>query len=155
MSDGRPLSAAHPQDPDIEISSDPARLDVDAIHAFLAGAYWSVGIPRETVARALAHSLAFALYHRDRTIGFARFVTDRATFAYLADVFVVPEHRGKGLATWLVRTALGHPDLAGLRRVMLATRDQHKLYARFGFTPLAHPERFMEIHDPDVYQRAG
>jgi len=134
-----------------ELSDDPARLDVDAIHAFLAGAYWSVGIPRETVARALANSLAFALYHRGTTIGFARFVTDRATFAYLADVFVLPDHRGQGLATWLVGTALTHPDLAGLRRLLLATRDKHELYARFGFAPLARPERFMEIHDPDVY----
>jgi len=139
---------------DYELSDDQGRLDVDAIHRFLSGAYWSAGIPRETVARALANSLAFALYHRGATVGFARFVTDRATFAYLADVFVLPEHRGHGLATWLVGTALTHPDLAGLRRVMLATRDQHALYARFGFAPLARPERFMEIHDPDVYQRA-
>jgi GNAT superfamily N-acetyltransferase len=134
-----------------ELSDEPARLDVGAIHAFLTSAYWSPGIPRETVARAIANSLAFALYHRGKTIGFARFVTDRATFAYLADVFVVPGHRGLGLATWLVGTALTHPDLSGLRRVMLATRDQHELYARFGFAPLARPERFMEIHDPDVY----
>ena len=137
-----------------ELSDERARLDVDAIHAFLTSAYWSPGIPRETVARALANSLAFALYHGATTIGFARFVTDRATFAYLADVFVVPGHRGQGLATWLVGTALTHPDLSGLRRVLLATRDRHKLYARFGFAPLARPERFMEIHDPDVYQRA-
>ena len=149
------MTVAHPQDPDIELSSDPGRLDVDAIHGFLASAYWSVGIPRETVARAIANSLAFALYHRGRTIGFARFVTDRATFAYLADVFVAPEHRGKGLATWLVGTALADPELRGLRRLMLATRDKHALYARFGFAPLAHPERFMEIHHPDVYQRGG
>jgi GNAT superfamily N-acetyltransferase len=134
-----------------ELSDEPARLDVGAIHAFLTSAYWSPGIPRETVARAIANSLAFALYHRGKTIGFARFVTDRATFAYLADEFVVPGHRGLGLATWLVGTALTHPDLSGLRRVMLATRDQHELYARFGFAPLARPERFMEIHDPDVY----
>ena len=134
-----------------ELSDDPARLEVDAIHAFLTSAYWSPGIPRDTVARAIANSLAFALYHRGSTVGFARFVTDRATFAYLADVFVLPEHRGQGLATWLVGTALTHRDLSGLRRVLLATRDQHRLYARFGFAPLARPERFMEIHDPDVY----
>jgi GNAT superfamily N-acetyltransferase len=139
---------------DYELTDDPARLDVDAVHAFLAGAYWSTGIPRETVARALANSLAFSLYHEGRTVGFARFVTDRATFAYLADVFVVPEHRGRGLATWLVGAALTHPDLQGLRRFLLATRDKHGLYARFGFVPLAHPERFMEIHDPGIYQRA-
>jgi GNAT superfamily N-acetyltransferase len=138
---------------DYELSDDPARLDVDAIHGFLAGAYWSVGIPRETVARALANSLGFAVFHQEATVGFARFVTDRATFAYLADVFVVPEHRGQGLATWLVGTALRHPDLAGLRRVLLATRDKHRLYAKFGFAPLAWPDRFMEVFDPDVYQR--
>jgi GNAT superfamily N-acetyltransferase len=140
---------------DYELSDDPTRLDVDAIHAFLSGAYWSVGIPRETVARALRNSLAFALYHRGATVGFARFVTDRATFAYLADVFVLPAHRGHGLATWLVGTALTHPELTGLRRTMLATRDKHALYARFGFAPLAHPDRFMEIHDPAVYQRTA
>lgn len=139
---------------DYELSDDPARLDVDAIHAFLTGAYWSTGIPRETVARALANSLAFAVYHRGTTVGCARFVTDRATFAYLADVFVVPEHRGQGVATWMVGTALRHPDLAGLRRVLLATRDKHKLYAKFGFAPLAWPDRLMEIFYPDVYQRA-
>ena len=138
---------------DYELSDDAARLDFDAIHAFLSGAYWSVGIPRERVARALANSLAFAVYHRGATVGFARFVTDRATFAYLADVFVLPEHRGHGLATWLVGTALTHPDLMGLRRVLLATRDMHALYVGVGFAPLARPERFMEIHDPDVYQR--
>lgn len=138
---------------DHELSDDPERLDVDAIHAFLTGAYWSTGIPRETVARALANSLAFAVYHRGTTVAFARFVTDRATFAYLADVFVVPGHRGQGVATWLVGTALRHPDLAGLRRVLLATRDKHKFYAKFGFAPLAWPDRLMEIFDPDVYRR--
>ena len=136
-----------------ELSDEQARLDVDAIHAILTGTYWSTGIPRETVARALANSLAFAVYHRGGTVGVARFVTDRATFAWLADVFVLPNHRGHGLATWLVGTALTHPDLAGLRRVLLATRDMHKLYARFGFVPLANPGRLMEIHDPDVYER--
>jgi GNAT superfamily N-acetyltransferase len=138
---------------DFEITSDPARIDVDAVHAFLTQVYWSVGVPRETVARAIANSLAFALLHRGRTVGFARFVTDRATFAYLADVYVLPEHRGQGLGEWLVGTALTHPDLAGLRRMLLATRDMHKLYAKFGFRSLAAPERVMEIHDPDVYRR--
>jgi GNAT superfamily N-acetyltransferase len=138
-----------------ELSDEQARLDVDAIHAMLTDTYWSPGIPRETVARALANSLAFAVYHRGATVGIARFVTDRATFAWLADVFVLPGHRGQGLATWLVGTALRHPDLAGLRRVLLATRDMQKLYARFGFAPVANPGRLMEIHDPDVYRRKG
>lgn len=151
------MTAAQPPAPrsDFEITSDPARIDVDAVHAFLTQVYWSKGIPRETVARAVAHSLSFALLHRGRTVGFARIVTDRATFAYLADVYVLPEHRGQGLGEWLVGTALRHPDLVGLRRVLLATRDMHALYARFGFRPLAAPERMMEIHDPDVYRRDG
>ena len=136
---------------DYELSDDPARLDVDAIHAFLSGAYWSVGIPRETVARALANSLAFALYHRGATVGFARFVTDRATFAYLADVFVLPEFRGRGLAKWLLTCVLEHPELQGLRRWILGTRDAHGLYAKLGFTPLKRPDTFMERHDPNVY----
>jgi GNAT superfamily N-acetyltransferase len=138
---------------DLTVSDDPARLDLDVIHGFLTRSYWAAGIPRETVARALAHSLNFGLYQAGAQIGLARFVTDRATFAWLADVFVLEPHRGRGHASWLVRTALAHPDLAGLRRMMLATRDKHALYARFGFAPLARPERLMEKHDPDVYQR--
>ena len=145
-----PFAAARGE---FEISDDPARIDLDVVHGFLGTSYWAAGIPRETVERALANSLNFGLYKSEAQIGLARFVTDRATFAYLADVFVLPGHRGHGLATWLVGTALTHPDLAGLRRMLLATRDKHALYARFGFAALAHPGRFMEIHDPDVYQR--
>ena len=137
---------------DLTISDAPERLDFEVIHGFLAGSYWAENIPRETVRRALAHSLNVGLYKGDAQVGFARFVTDRATFAYLADVFVLPGHRGKGYATWLVGTALTHPAFDGLRRLLLATRNQHKLYAGLGFAPLAHPERFMEIHQPDVYQ---
>ena len=140
---------------DVELSDAPERLDVDAIHAFLSASYWSPGIPRATVARALAGSLCFGLYRVGAQIGLARFVTDGATFAYLADVFVLPAHRGQGHATWLVRTALTHPALAGLRRLLLATRDAQALYARVGFAALAHPERFMEIHRPDLYRGAG
>ena len=150
------MSAPHfcVRDGDIEISADPARLDLDVVYGFLAASYWAAGIPRATVERAIEHSLSFGLYVDRAQVGFARFVTDRATFAYLADVFVLESHRGNGYATRLVETALTHPDLDGLRRLMLATRDKHRLYARFGFEPLAHPDRFMEIHDPDVYQRA-
>jgi GNAT superfamily N-acetyltransferase len=136
-----------------EVSDAPARLDLDVIHGFLTAAYWSPGISRDLVARAIGNSLCFGLYRDGVQVGFARFVTDRATFAYLADVFVLPGHRGRGLASWMVGTALSHPALAGLRRLLLATRDQHKLYARLGFAPLSRPERFMEIHDPDVYAR--
>jgi GNAT superfamily N-acetyltransferase len=140
---------------DLTISDANERLDVDVIHGFLAASYWAENIPREVVQRAIDNSLNFGLYKRGEQIGFARFVTDRATFAYLADVFVLPPHRGKGYATWLVGTALSHPAFAGVRRMLLATRDQHALYGRLGFASLARPERFMEIHRADVYQSAG
>ena len=139
-----------------EITTSRTRLDVAVIHEFLTDSYWSPGISRETVERALDGSLNFGLYrsvdNTSRQIGFARVITDGATFAYLADVFVLPGFRGAGLATWLVSTALTHPALSGLRRVLLVTRDAHAVYARCGFTPLARPERFMEINRPDVYK---
>jgi GNAT superfamily N-acetyltransferase len=134
------------------ISTDTARFDIDAIHAYLARSYWSPGIPRATVERAIANSLAFGVFEGPEQVGFARVVTDRATFAYLADVYILEAHRGRGLARRLVETILAHEDLQSLRRFMLATRDAHGLYAAFGFQPLARPERLMEIHRPDVYQ---
>jgi GNAT superfamily N-acetyltransferase len=137
---------------DYTITSDPARMDVAAVHAFLAGSYWSPGVPFAVVERAIRHSLCFGLLQGAAQVGFARVVTDRATFAYLADVYVLPEHRGQGLAKRLVREVLAHPELQGLRRFLLATRDAHGLYARFGFQPLANPSRMMEIHDPDAYR---
>ncbi len=137
---------------DYTITSDPARMDVVAVHAFLAGSYWSPGVPFAVVERAIRHSLCFGLLQGAAQVGFARVVTDRATFAYLADVYVLPEHRGQGLAKRLVREVLAHPELQGLRRFLLATRDAHGLYARFGFQPLANPSRMMEIHDPDAYR---
>ena len=137
----------------IVVDDDPARLDMDVIHGFLANTYWSQGIPREVVERAVRNSLCFGLYDGDRQVGFARVVTDRATFAYLADVFVLESHRGRGLSKLLVAEILGHPSLQGLRRWILATRDAHSLYGQFGFKSLKAPERFMELHDPDVYQR--
>jgi GNAT superfamily N-acetyltransferase len=137
------------------ISSDPARFDLDAIHVFLSRAYWSIGIPRETVARALAGSLCFGLYAPDDAqIGLARLITDRATFAYLCDVYVLQPYRRRGLGRWLVERALSHPELSRLRRVVLVTRDAHELYRNIGFTALASPEAFMEIHHPDVYGKA-
>lgn len=138
------------------LSSDPARLDLEAIHAFLSTCYWSEGIPRETVARAVAGSLCFGLYasEGDAQVGFARFVTDRATFAYLCDVYVLEAHRGRGLGAWLVEHALSHPDLAGLRRLVLVTRDAHELYRPHGFRALARPEGYMELHRADVYRQA-
>lgn len=135
------------------ISTDPTRLDLETIHAFLANSYWAKGIPREVLDRAIANSLSFGLYEGDRQVGFARVVTDKATYAYLADVFVLESHRGKGLGKWLVEVILGHPELSGLRRWGLVTRDAHGLYSRNGFAPLAHPERHMEISYPDIYER--
>lgn len=135
------------------ISTDPAQLDLDVVHGFLATSYWAAGIPRDVVARSIEASVPFGLYRGDEQVGFARVVTDRATFAYLCDVFVVEAHRGRGLGRWLVATVLAHPDLRALRRWMLATWDAHGLYAGHGFTPLAKPETFMERYDPDVYRR--
>jgi GNAT superfamily N-acetyltransferase len=136
---------------DYAVSTDPDRLDLVAIHRYLATSYWSPGLPREVLARAVAGSLCFGLYHRAEQVGFARVVTDRATFAYLCDVYVLNAHRGRGLGRWLMEVVAAHPDLQGLRRFVLVTRDAHGLYARFGFRPLARPEGYMELHRPDVY----
>lgn len=125
-------------------------LDVDAVHAMLSRAYWCRGIPRETVAKAMANSLCASLFCGDVQVGIARWVTDRATFAYLCDVFVHEDHRGLGLGDWLVGEGLKHPDLQGLRRQLLFTADMHRLYARHGFEPLATPERGMEIVRPNL-----
>jgi len=137
--------------PAYEISTDPARLDVDAIHAFLTQSYWSPGIPRATVARAIANSLCFGVFWQGQQIGFARMVTDKTTFAYLCDVYVLEEHRGHGVSKQLMAHVMQHPDLQGLRRMMLATRDAHGLYTQYGFTALTAPDRIMEIVRPDIY----
>jgi GNAT superfamily N-acetyltransferase len=137
----------------LEVSTDPARLDLDTIHSFLARSYWASGIPRETVRRSLAHSLCFGLYDADAQVGMARVVSDYATFAYLADVFVLESHRGRGLGSWMIACVMAHPDLQGLRVWRLATRDAHGLYRRFGFGPCLRPETHMEILDRDVYSR--
>jgi GNAT superfamily N-acetyltransferase len=133
------------------VSTDKARLDLPAVHGFLAASYWSPGLPWDVLVRAVAGSLCFGLYHGAEQVGFARVVTDRATFAYLGDVYVLEAHRGRGLGRWLVETVLGHPAVQGLRRFSLVTRDAHGLYERLGFQPLARPDRHMEIHRPDVY----
>lgn len=135
------------------ISNNPSKLDVDMIHAFLTQSYWAEGIPREIVARSIEHSLCFGLYDGERQVGFARVISDYATFAYIGDVFILESHRGRGLSKWLMACIVSHPDLQGLRRVMLATRDAHGLYRQFGFVPLKQPERWMEISDPEVYKR--
>jgi GNAT superfamily N-acetyltransferase len=138
-----------------EISSDPARLDVDAIHAYLTRSYWSPGIPRDIVARAVAHSLCFGVYERatGKQVGFARVVTDHSTFAYLCDVYVLEEHQGHGLGTALMRVFMEHPSVIGARRVMLATRDAHGLYRKYGFGDTTGNTNLMEIVRPDIYQR--
>ena len=138
--------------PRYEITCDAARFDIGAIHAYLATSYWSPGIPRAVVERAVAHSLCFGLLCDGAQAGFARVVTDRATFAYLADVYVLDAHRGQGLGKRLIAAVMAHPDLLGLRRMLLATRDAHGLYAPFGFAPLAAPDRLMEILRADVYR---
>ncbi len=137
------------------ISTDPSRLDRAAIAAFLTTSYWATGVPRSVVDRAIDGSLSFGLFEGARQIGFARVVTDRATFAYLADVYVLEEYRGRGLALWMMETIRAHPELQKLRRWMLATRDAHALYRKVGFVALAQPERLMEIADPDIYRRGG
>jgi GNAT superfamily N-acetyltransferase len=135
------------------LSDDRAELDLDLIHGFLAQSYWSPNIPRETVERAIQGSHVVGAYDERGQIGFARVITDHATFAYLADVFVLPGHRGKGIATAMVRHLQDHPALQGLRRWLLATRDAQAVYAGLGWTPITNPQRFMERHDPDVYGR--
>lgn len=125
------------------ISTDPSRLDVDVICGFLARSYWANDRPRERIERSLANSLVFGMYDGTYQIGLARVVTDFASFAWLCDVFIEESHRGKDLGKWLMESVLSHPDLQGLRRFLLATRDAHGLYSRFGFEPLKNPERWM------------
>jgi GNAT superfamily N-acetyltransferase len=130
------------------ISTDKERLNVEFVHEFLKDSYWASGIPEEIVRRSIENSLVFGLYTEDEQVGFARVVTDYATFAYLADVFVLEAHRGRGLAKWMIEIITSHPRLQGLRRWMLATRDAHELYRRYGFAELERPEIFMEIIAP-------
>jgi GNAT superfamily N-acetyltransferase len=136
------------------VSTDRARLNVGVIHGYLTGySYWARGVPRQTVQRAIDNSLCFGLFLEvsGEQVGFARLITDTATFAYLADVFVLDEHRGRGLSKWMMQLIVDHPSLQGLRRWMLGTADAHSLYTQYGFKPLAKPERIMERHFPDIY----
>jgi N-acetylglutamate synthase-like GNAT family acetyltransferase len=135
----------------LTISTDPAKLDIDMIHTFLSHAYWSEGIPRTVIERAIMHSLCFGVYDTSQ-IGFARVVTDYATFGYLCDVFVAEQYRGKGVGTWLMECVMSHPDLQGFRRWSLLTRDAHNLYRKCGFTDLLMPSRHMEVAKPDIYK---
>ena len=128
------------------ISTDKERLDVPLVHEYLSTvAYWALGRPLDVVKRSIDNSVCFGIYLGTQQVGFTRVVTDHATFAWLADVFILPDHRGQGLSTWLLEVILAHPELQGLRRWLLATRDAHGLYKKFGFKPLLNPEKWMEI----------
>jgi len=133
------------------ISTDRAEIDVVAVHKYLTSSYWSAGIPIEVVSKAIQNSLCFGVFKAKQQIGFARLVTDKATFAYLADVYILQEHRGQGLSKILLDQILQHQDCQGLRRIVLATKDAHELYKKYNFKQLSHPEKFMELWIPDVY----
>jgi len=135
-------------------------MDIDFIHSFLTKSYWAEGITKEIVSRSINGSICFGVFNNDppalaspgRQVGFARMITDEATFAYLADVFIEEDHQGKGLSKWLMEVIMSYPGFQGLRRILLATRDAHGLYAQFGFTLLTSPDRWMQIHNPFVYK---
>jgi len=137
---------------DYLITTDKEKLDVPFIHHFLSKeAYWSKDIPLDTVQRSIQNSLNFGVYHHDKQVGYARIISDYATVAYLGDVFIIPDHRGKGLSKWLVEQVMAHPDLRGLRRWILLTRDAHELYRQYGWQSIASPDKWMEVHHPEVY----
>lgn len=137
------------------VSTDASLLEIDRIHTFLTKSYWAGGIPREVVERSTEYSIPFGLYDSRNQVGFARVITDRATFAYLADVYVEEEYQSLGLGKLIMRAVMAHPDLQGLRRWMLATADAHGLYQQFGFSELRQPERWMEKHNPQAYTRSS
>lgn len=135
------------------ISTDPAKLDVTSIHAFLSGSYWADGISKEIVERAIRGSLCFGIYDGAQQVGFARVITDRATFAYICDDYILESHQGRGLGRWLMECILDHPDLQGLRRWSLVTKDA-RIYEKFGFTLPKGPEYYMEILDSEIYKKS-
>ena len=137
---------------DYNISTDKEKLQLPVIHQYLSiESYWAKHVPLEIVKQSIEGSFCFGVYFKNEQVGFARVITDHATFAYLADVFILEAHRGKGLSKWLMEFIMAHPKLQGLRRFCLATRDAHGLYKQFGFTPLAKPETFMEIKHDNFY----
>ena len=142
--------------PQYRVSTNPKYFELKIIHQFISNSYWAKNIPIELMQKAIENSLCFAVLHhtesKDILVGFARMITDKATFAYLADVFILEEHRGTGLSKQLMKAILSHQDLQGLRRMVLATRDAHGLYEQFGFKKLSDPQIFMELWEPDVYQ---
>ena len=137
------------------VSTDRERIDLDVVHGFLTECYWAKGIPRDVVARSMENSLCFGLYGAGKQVGFARVISDYATYAYIGDVFVLGPFRGRGLGKWLIECVMKYPRLHGLRRWSLVTRDGHGLYSQFGFEPLKKPQNYMELHRPDIYQETG
>lgn len=137
---------------EFEVNTDPAKIDIAVVHGFLTNCYWAKGIPEKVVRNSIENSICFGVYKNGRQIGFARIITDRATFSYIADVFILEPHRGGGLSRWMMECILEHPELQGLRRWALVTADAHGLYEKFGFHRVKNPERWMERHDPDVYR---
>ncbi|HXU35054.1 MAG TPA: GNAT family N-acetyltransferase [Blastocatellia bacterium] len=135
------------------ISTDRSRLDIEVIHRFLDTSYWAAGRSPETIRRSIEHSLPFGVYAGDHQVGFARVITDYATFAWIADVFILEAFQGQGLGKWLMEVIIAHPELQGFRRWVLATKDAHEMYRRFGFDELKKPERWMERHDPNTEER--
>ena len=142
------------QKEDFLISTNKSRLDIEVIHGYLSHSYWAAHIPMRVIKKSIEHSLCFGIYYQDKQIGFSRIISDYATFAYLADVFVLEEYRGKGLSKWMMQVIMNHPELQGLRRWMLATFDAHGLYKQYGFNELARPDRLMEIVKPDIYKNS-
>jgi len=136
------------------ITTEESKMDTKYIHEFLSTkSYWAEGIPIDTVEKSIRGSLCFGVFSNERQVGFARAITDKATFAWLADVFIDDRYRGQGLGKWLMEVIISHEDLQGLRRIMLGTKDAHGLYAQYGFIPLPYPERMMTIHHPEVYKK--
>ena len=131
-----------------EISTEPERLDLELIHGVLSTSYWAEGRPRDVVERSIRHSLCFGVFDGDRQVAFARVITDRAVFGYLADVFVAPDYRGRGISKGLMAAIVEHPDVRRLKLFLLRTRDAHGLYEQFGFAPVSHPEELMVRHGP-------
>ncbi|WP_160716551.1 GNAT family N-acetyltransferase [Chitinophaga solisilvae] len=148
------MTTIETQEGEFLVSTDKSKLDTAVIYDYLAHeSYWSQNIPRSVVEKSLQGSLCFGLYHHQQQVGFARLITDYATFAYLADVFVLEAYRGRGLSKFLMRCIIAHPDVAGLRRIMLVTSDAHGLYEQFGFTGIPNPEKMMQLHKPDIYTK--
>ena len=148
-----PVASREWQNDPYLISTAKSKIDVEVVYGFLSGSYWAENIPKDALLRSIENSLCFGVYEKEKLIGFARVISDFATFAYLADVFILEKKRGLGLSKWLMKVIVDHPDLQRLRRFILATKDAHELYAQFGFIPFDEPKRWMMRYDPDVYKK--